>query len=155
MKIEKIEALFVNVSEKSNWTFFRIVTDQGLSGLGEATLQGWEEVQLACLNRLLPQLTGATLDQAMPLITVYPHAFGGLAANSVLSALELAIMDIRAQAAGKPVHALLGKQLRDKVRVYATSIAALPIAPSKVMRIRRVKWRGAASPRSRFPRSTA
>jgi galactonate dehydratase len=28
-------------------------------------------------------------------------------------------MDIRAQAAGKPVHALLGKQLRDKVRVYA------------------------------------
>jgi len=119
MKIVKIEPLFVNVSEKSNWTFFRVVTDEGLTGLGEATLQGWEEVQLACLNRLLPQLTGATLDQAMPLITVYPHAFGGLAANSVLSALELAIMDIRAQAAGKPVHALLGKQLRNKVRVYA------------------------------------
>ena len=36
-----------------------------------------------------------------------------------MSALELAITDIRAQAAGKPVHALLGKQLRDKVRVYA------------------------------------
>ena len=49
MKIVKIEPLFVNVSEKSNWTFFRVVTDEGLTGLGEATLQGWEEVQLACL----------------------------------------------------------------------------------------------------------
>jgi galactonate dehydratase len=119
MKIVKIEPLFVNVSEKSNWTFFRILTDEGLTGLGEATLQGWEEVQQACLNRLLPQLIGKTLDQVIPLITVYPHAFGGLAANSVLSALELAIMDIRGQAANKPVHALLGKKLRDKVRVYA------------------------------------
>jgi galactonate dehydratase len=119
MKITKIDPLFVNVSEKSNWTFFRIGTDEGLTGLGEATLQGWEAVQLACLNRILPQLIGKTLDEAMPLLTVYPHAFGGLAANSVLSALELAVMDIRGKAAGKPVHALLGKKLRDKVRVYA------------------------------------
>ena len=44
----------------------------------------------------------ATLEQAMPILTVYPHAFGGLAANSVYSALELAIMDIRGKAAGKP-----------------------------------------------------
>ena len=28
MKILKIEPLFVNVSEKSNWTFFRMVTDE-------------------------------------------------------------------------------------------------------------------------------
>src|SRR6188768_162226 len=119
MKITKIDPLFVNVSEKSNWTFFRITTDEGLTGLGEATLQGWEAVQLACLNRILPQLIGKTLDEAMPLLTIYPHAFGGLAANSVLSALELAVIDIRGKAVNKPVHALLGKKLRDKVRVYA------------------------------------
>ena len=35
MKIAKIEPLFVNVSEKSNWTFFRVVTDEGLTGLGD------------------------------------------------------------------------------------------------------------------------
>jgi galactonate dehydratase len=119
VKIAKIEPLFVNVSEKSNWSFFRVTTDEGLSGLGEATLQGWEDVQLACLRRVEPLLLGKTLEQALPVIAVYPHAFGGLAANSVYSALELAIMDIRGQAAGKPVHALLGRQLRDKVRVYA------------------------------------
>lgn len=90
-----------------------------MHGLGEATLQGWEAVQLACLERIMPQLIGKTFAQALPLLTVYPHAFGGLAANSVLSALEMAIMDIRAQAAGVPVHALLGKQRRKKVRVYA------------------------------------
>lgn len=119
MKIAKIEPLFVNVSNKSNWTFFRITTDEGLSGLGEATLQGWEAVQAACLQRILPLLIGRTFEQAQPALAVYPHAFGGLAANSVLSALEMAIMDIRAQAAGVPVHALLGKQLRKSVRVYA------------------------------------
>ena len=119
MKIAKIEPLFVNVSEKSNWTFFRVTTDDGLSGLGEATLQGWESVQLACLERIAPQLIGKTFEQALPLITVYPHSFGGLAANSVMSALEMAFMDIRAQAAQLPVHALLGKQLRKQVRVYA------------------------------------
>ena len=119
MKIVKIEPLFVNVSEKSNWTFFRITTDEGLTGLGEATLQGWENVQLACLKRIEAQLIGKTLEQAAPVLTIYPHAFGGLAVNSVYSALEMAIMDIRGKAAGKPVHALLGKKLRDKVRVYA------------------------------------
>ena len=119
MKITKIEPLFVNVSEKSNWTFFRVTTDEDVTGLGEATLQGWEDVQLACLRRIEPQLIGKTLEQALSVITVYPHAFGGLAANSVYSALELAIMDVRGKAAGKPVHALLGKQLRKQVRVYA------------------------------------
>jgi galactonate dehydratase len=126
MKITKIEPLFVNVSEKSNWTFFRVVTDEGLSGLGEATLQGWEDVQLACLRRIEPQLTGKTLEQALPVITVYPHAFGGLAANSVYSALELAIMDIRGQAEKKPVHALLGRKLRRRVRVYANVNRSIP-----------------------------
>ncbi|MGZ5231491.1 MAG: mandelate racemase/muconate lactonizing enzyme family protein [Burkholderiales bacterium] len=119
MKIAQIEPLFVNVSQKSNWSFFRITTDEGITGLGEATLQGWEDVQLACLRRIHGQLVGKTLEQALPILTVYPHAFGGLAANSVYSALEMAIMDIRGKAAGKPVHALLDKKLRDKVRVYA------------------------------------
>ena len=119
MKIAKIEPLFVNVSEKSNWTFFRVTADEGVSGIGEATLQGWEAVQLACLERMAPQLIGKTFEQALPLLTVYPHAFGGLAANSVLSALEMALVDIRAQAAQVPVHVLLGKQLRKRVRVYA------------------------------------
>lgn len=107
MKIAKIEPLFINVSEKSNWTFFRVTADEGLSGIGEATLQGWEGVQLACLERMAPQLIGKTFEQALPLLTVYPHSFGGLAANSVLSALEMALVDIRAQAAQVPVHVLL------------------------------------------------
>jgi galactonate dehydratase len=55
----------------------------------------------------------------MPVLQVYPHSFGGLAANSVLSALELAIIDIQAQAANVPVHTLLGRKLRNRVRVYA------------------------------------
>jgi galactonate dehydratase len=42
-----------------------------------------------------------------------------LIASSIASALEQALTDLRAKAAGVPVHALLGKAVRKAVKVYA------------------------------------
>jgi galactonate dehydratase len=119
MKIANIEFLLCNVSEKSNWSFIRVFTDDGLSGIGEATLQGWEAVQSAYLDQLKNELTGRTPEQALPLLRVQPHSLGGLAANSVLSALEMALTDIRGKAAGVPAYALFGTALRKSMRIYA------------------------------------
>lgn len=118
-RIAHIEPLLVNVSEKSNWCFIRITAKDGLSGVGEATLQGWEAVQIAYLDQLKPELIGKTPEQALPLLTVHPHSLGGLAANSVLSALEMALTDLRAKRAGVPAYALFGQPLRKKMRIYA------------------------------------
>jgi len=62
---------------------------------------------------------GKTLDQLLPLLRVFPHSPGGLIASSIVSAIEQAVTDLRAQQAGVPVHALLGKALRKAVPVYA------------------------------------
>jgi len=120
MKIASIEPILVNVSEKTNWLFLRVRTDDGVEGLGEATLnRGWEYVQLACLDRLRPSLIGKTFEEVVPHLKAYPHSWGGLSANTIVSALEQALVDIRARVAGVPVHALFGTPLRQTFRIYA------------------------------------
>ncbi len=119
MKIAQVEPLILNVSEKTNWFFVRVTAENGIAGIGEASLNGWETAQLACLEIMRGDLTGKTVDEVMPLLRVYPHSPGGLIASSIVSALEQAITDLRARQAGVPLHALLGKNPRKTVRVYA------------------------------------
>ena len=119
MKIAQIEPLILNVSEKTNWFFVRVTGENGIAGTGEASLNGWETVQLACLESMRSGLLGKTVDQVVPLLRVYPHSPGGLIASSIVSALEQAVTDLRARQAGVPLHALLGGNARKTVRVYA------------------------------------
>jgi len=119
MKLAKLETLIINVSSKTNWTFVRLTTDDGLTGVGEASLNGWEPLQLAYAEMLSKQLAGQPIEQWSRYIRVHAHGAGGLVAASVCSAVEQATTDIRAKAIGKPVHALLGGAIRDHIRVYA------------------------------------
>jgi galactonate dehydratase len=119
MKLAKLETLIINVSSKTNWTFVRLTTDEGLTGIGEASLNGWEPLQIAYAQMLADELVGRPVDGCARSIRVHPHGAGGLVAASVCSAIEQAVMDIHAKALGKPVHALLGGAIRDRVRVYA------------------------------------
>ena len=101
MKIQIVTPYAVNVSEKTNWFFIKIETDDGLAGWGEASLSGgWEENQMLNCKRLAEMIVGKAIDEALPLLTVFPHAVGGLVWNSILSAAEMALMDIKARAAG-------------------------------------------------------
>lgn len=120
MKIALLEPLILNVSEKTNWFFIRVTAENGLSGLGEASLNGWETAQLAVVAELRTALEGKAIEAAPELLRVYPHSPGGLIASSITSATEQAVTDLRARIAGVPVHALLGaKNARKMVRVYA------------------------------------
>jgi L-alanine-DL-glutamate epimerase-like enolase superfamily enzyme len=113
MKITSIIPLVVNVSEKTNWFFVQVATACGLFGVGEATLSGgWESLQHACLQRLAARLLGKEIEKELHGLQVFPHSPGGLAWNSVVSAVEQALTDICAQHAGVPIHALFGKPLR-------------------------------------------
>lgn len=120
MKIAQVEPLILNVSEKTNWFFIRVTAENGMAGLGEATLNGWEAAQLTVVETLKAALKGKSADEVTPLLQVYPHSPGGLVASSVASAIEQAVTDLRARLAGVPVHQLLGgKNARKAVRVYA------------------------------------
>src|SRR5688500_20376837 len=100
MKIECLEFLVLNVSQKTNWSFVRVTSDKGVTGIGEASLNGWESAQQAYAADLDAELRGKNIDEAAPLLRVFPHSPGGLIATSVASALEQALTDVRAQAAG-------------------------------------------------------
>lgn len=119
MKVERIEPLVLNVSEKTNWFFMRVTADNGMTGIGEASLNGWETAQMAHAADFGAELVGKSVEEIVPLLRVFPHSSGGLIASSVVSAIEQAVTDLRAKQAGAPVYALLGKEARKAVRVYA------------------------------------
>lgn len=119
MKVERIEPLVLNVSGKTNWFFMRVTADNGMTGIGEASLNGWETAQMAHAADFGAELVGKSVEEIVPLLRVFPHSPGGLIASSVVSAIEQAVTDVRAKQAGVPVYALLGKEARKAVRVYA------------------------------------
>lgn len=120
MKIALLEPLILNVSEKTNWFFIRATAENGMTGLGEASLNGWESAQMAVVENMRTALQGISIDDALPSLKVYPHSPGGLIASSIASATEQAFTDLRAKLAGVPVHTLLGgKTARKMVPVYA------------------------------------
>ena len=119
MNIEKIEPLVFNVSEKTNWFFIRIHSDNGLSGIGEASLNAWEIPQIAYAHHIAPQYIGQSVAETLPKLRVYPHSPGGLVASSIISAMEQACTDLLAQHQQIPIHALLGTAKRKAIPVYA------------------------------------
>ena len=119
MKIAKIEPLIINVSSRTNWFFIRVETDEGLTGVGEGSLNGWEPLQIAYTQMLAQELIGKRPDRLGTALRAYPHGPGGLVVHSVLSATEQALTDIRAKSVNLPVHALLGGARRRSVRAYA------------------------------------
>lgn len=119
MQIARLEPLILHVSAKTNWFFVRITTDSGAQGLGEASLNGQEPLQQAFLRHVAPRFIGQPVGDVARLTRVLPHAPHGLIGASVLSAIEQALTDLLARAAGLPIHAWLGDARRPLLPVYA------------------------------------
>jgi galactonate dehydratase len=124
MRISQIEPLVFNVSEKTNWFFLRVTADNGLAGVGEASLNGWEPAQVAVANTLGAQWTGEAVDSLLSRLHVYPHSPGGLIGSSIISAMEQALTDLSAKAAGVPAFEWLGRTLPGGVRRRAVPVYA-------------------------------
>jgi galactonate dehydratase len=99
-----------------------VTAENGLTGIGEASLNGYEPAQVAFAENVRQEWIGKTVAELLPLLKVYAHSPGGLIASSIISATEQAVTDLRAKAAGVPVYQLLGGSAvaaRKSVRVYA------------------------------------
>ena len=117
--IANITPFVVNLSPKSNWFFVRVESEDGKRGYGEATLYGWEKLQLAYLDELSVRVVGQSAAHALEHIRVQPASPGGLVASSVVSALEQAVTDLDARSKGVPLHQILGTARRTSIRMYA------------------------------------
>jgi galactonate dehydratase len=105
-----------------NYLYVLVETDQGLTGLGEASLGGQTHGLIGLIEDLKPLLIGADPFRIEHIWQqAYRHAFwhGGPTFLSALAGVEVALWDIKGQALGVPIWRLLGGRVRDKVRVYA------------------------------------
>jgi L-alanine-DL-glutamate epimerase-like enolase superfamily enzyme len=94
----------------------RIVTDQGISGYGQAESYKAYLKPMALFYRDF-LLGEDPTDVARVMLKIRRHgAFKPWGA--AVSAIEIALWDIAGQAAGVPVHKLLGGKMRDRVRIY-------------------------------------
>ena len=119
MRIAGISARIFNVSAKTNWCFLRVETDDGLAGWGEASLNGWEPLLVAATELRALELVDLELSEAQSLLKPAPRSPGGLVANAITSALQQALAAIEAESNSIALWALLGKQQRAAVPLYA------------------------------------
>jgi galactonate dehydratase len=119
MRIGAIRFHGLGVSPKTVWTFLEVATDDGRSGFGECTLSAHEAALAAEVAQLDRDLRGEDAFARNRLAHLIAHAPGGLVRHTAISALDQALWDLAAQAAGVPLVRALGGAVRPDVRLYA------------------------------------
>ena len=121
MKLVKLESFLANCGLR-NYLFVRLTTDNGLTGIGEATLE-WQEMTVQTLvhewaeDRILG-VCPFDIEQIFGDL-IRDQYQGGPTVMTVISALEIACWDIVGKACAQPVYRLLGGRARDSLPAYA------------------------------------
>ena len=120
MKIRDIKVIVA--SPGRNFVTVKIVTDEGLYGIGDATVNGREKAVVAYLDdHVIPTLIGK---DPMRIEDIWHYLYKGAywrrgpITMAAISGIDMALWDIKAKAAGMPLYQLLGGRSRDKVMVY-------------------------------------
>ena len=123
MRITQIET--IRVREQRHLIWVQVYTDAGLVGLGE-TFYAPSVVQAAIHDHFGPLLVGRDPFEIErhweAMFRLSDHAGYGGAEMRAISALDMALWDLKGQAAGLPVYELLGGAVRRRIRVYATGM---------------------------------
>ena len=106
VRIEAIRTAIVPVSEKSSWYFVQVVDRSGETGIGEATLNGWEAMLDAAAGKIRERLAGAEISNPAGVHDSFPDQTAGRVFTSMLSAVEQALWDVAARKSGKPLWAV-------------------------------------------------
>ncbi|MGH2457876.1 MAG: mandelate racemase/muconate lactonizing enzyme family protein [Chloroflexota bacterium] len=124
MKITNVEAFPVWGGGR-NFFFVAVDTDEGISGIGEAGITGRELASAAVVEHFKPILVGQDPTRIEHLWQVmFRGGFfpAGRIAAGVLSAIDIALWDIRGKALGVPIYELLGGLVRDRVVCYPHNV---------------------------------
>jgi mannonate dehydratase len=117
-----VDARVIVTCPGRNFVTLKIVTDQGVYGIGDATLNGREKAVVAYLeDHVLPCLIGR---DAHRIEDVWQYLYRGAywrrgpVTMTAIAAVDTALWDIKAKVAGLPLYQLLGGRCRDGVMVY-------------------------------------
>ena len=123
MKITDIKVIPVR-----HYLFVKVYTDEGIVGLGEAGNWGFLGATAAAIEKFSEYLIGKDP------FTIEDHYqnmyramyFRGSVIMSAISAIDIALWDIKGKSLGVPVWQLLGGKTRDRVRVYVSGLSEKP-----------------------------
>ncbi|MBQ3864392.1 MAG: galactonate dehydratase [Clostridia bacterium] len=118
MIIREVNTYFV----RPRWGFVEIITDTGITGWGEAVLEGHARAVLSCVQEMKDYLLNkdpADIEGIWE--TLYRAGFyrGGGVLMSAISGIDQALWDIKGKVFNAPVYQLMGGKCRDRMKVYS------------------------------------
>lgn len=132
MKISNIEAYPVWGGHR-NYLFVVVDTDAGIYGVGEAGITGRELAVMGAIEHLKPLLIGqdaSRIEHLWQMMTRGGFFPAQRVIMSAISAIDIALWDIKGKGLNVPVYDLLGGRVRDKVVCYPHNAGhAMEITP--------------------------
>ncbi len=120
MKISAIKTVMA-FGGRQTWVFVLVETDAGLTGVGEASLEGKEPAVCAAVEDMARFLVGndpRRIEHNWQIL--YRHGFwrGGVVLLTAMSGIEQALWDIAGKELSVPVYRLLGGACRERIQLY-------------------------------------
>lgn len=117
MKITDVKLIYAK-----HYLFVHIYTDEGIVSLGEAGNWGYLGATAAAIEKFAGYLIGRDPFRIEDLNQNFYRSvyFRGSVIMSAISAIDIALWDIKGKKLGVPVYELLGGKTREKIRVYAS-----------------------------------
>src|ERR1700742_229180 len=123
MKITAITPYPVWVGHR-NQLIVKVETDEGVYGWGESGLSGREKAVIGAIEHFREFVIGR---DPMKIGALWQEMYrsqyfeGGRVLTAAISAIDIALHDIKGKALGVPVHQLLGGKQRDQIPTFATT----------------------------------
>lgn len=120
MKITDIKTYLVE-AHRRNWVFIEVETDEGITGVGEATIEPFERTMVTLIEDYKRTVIGK---DPRAIEFLWEDRYRGqflrsdLLVNVALSAIEIACWDIKGKALGVPCYELFGGPVRETVPCY-------------------------------------
>jgi galactonate dehydratase len=122
MKITDVKVWLVE-GVKYNWTLLKIYTDEGVTGVGEATNWPGSQIVEAAAKELGKRIIG---EDPMRTDFIWTKLYRDLnwvgpygASMCAISGIDMALLDLKGKKLGIPVYELLGGSFRTKITLYA------------------------------------
>lgn len=120
MKITDVKIIIC--SPGRNFVTVKIFTDEGVTGVGDATLNGREKAVVSYLaEHLVPLLIGrdpARIEDIWQYLYKGAYWRRGPVTMAAIAGIDMALWDIKAKVAGLPLYQLLGGASRDSMMCY-------------------------------------
>lgn len=137
MRISAVEPLVLGTAWR-NLTIVRVLTDEGLEGVGEVRMVNHTSALLGYLDYAIP--THVVGSDPFRLEDLHQRMFrsdyerAGATVMSGISAIEIACWDIIGKALGRPVYELLGGAVRERIPAYANGWYTVERTPEEIHR---------------------